>query len=305
MAWISGSRLRISSAVREAVAGIVQLRDQRRQPGVVRQFADGVQVGAGSGIQLHRLIGLTEPVDGARQVLHGVIVARQRAMPRGAARRHLEARRNLLRRLDLEDGHARGSRQNVRVLVERELGVDLRPRMLHDPRGAQRSGLFVRLGKQNDVAIEHDFAPVQIHHHGQFGGEQLLVVLGPASVDVAVLFDGCQRIHRPLRAISGHHIAVRDQQQRTLLAGAAQARHEVETLRDRRRAVRRECPRGRPPASGIARRASRCREDSWCPGGSTPAGSAPPDRQPSHPSVQTRLPCMRARPKQDDSCFRI
>ena len=86
---------------------IFQLRDQRRQPGVVRQFADGVQVGAGGGVQLHGLIGLAEAVDGARQVLHGVIVARQRAVPGGAARRHLEARRDLLRRLDLEDGHAR------------------------------------------------------------------------------------------------------------------------------------------------------------------------------------------------------
>ena len=151
--------------------------------------------------------------------------------------------------------------------------------------GAQRPGLFVRLGEQNDVAIEHDFAPVQVHHHGQFGGEQLLVVLGAAAVDVAVLFDGRQRIHRPLRAIGGHHIAVRDQQQRALLARAAQARHEVEALRDRRRAVPRECPRGRPPASGIARRASRCPEDWWCPAGSTPAGSAPPDRPPFHPAV--------------------
>ena len=102
--------------------------------------------------------------------------------------------------------------------------------MLNHPRGTQRPGLFVRLGKQNDVAIEHDFAPVQIHHHGQFGGEKLLIVLGPAPVDIAVLFNACQGIHRPLRAIEGDHIAVRDQEQRALLAVAAEARNKVEAF---------------------------------------------------------------------------
>ena len=71
---------------------------------------------------------------------------------------------------------------------------------------------------------------MQIHHHGQFGGQQLLIVLRPAPVNVAVLLDGRQWVHRPLRAVGRHHIAVRDQQQRALLARAAQPRHKVQTL---------------------------------------------------------------------------
>jgi hypothetical protein len=40
-----------------------------------------------------------------------------------------------------------------------------------------RAGLFVRFGEENDVAIQHNLAPVQIHHHRQFRRQQLLVVL--------------------------------------------------------------------------------------------------------------------------------
>ena len=72
----------------------------------------------------------------ARLPLHGVIVARQRAMPRGAACNHLEAGRNFFRGLDMENRHSRWRRQNVRILVECELGIDLLPGMLHHPRRA-------------------------------------------------------------------------------------------------------------------------------------------------------------------------
>ena len=103
--------------------------------------------------------------------------------------------------------------------------------MRHHPGCPRRPGLLVGLGKQNDVAIERRLAPVQVHHHGQFRREIVLIIFGAAAIDVAVLLDAGEGIHRPLRTVRGHHIAMGDQQERTLVARSPQPRHEVQALR--------------------------------------------------------------------------
>ena len=140
-------------------------------------------------------------------MLNWVVVARQRAMTSRAVRRHLESRRDLLRRLDLENRDAGWRRQTIRIFVERELGIDLLPRMLNDPCGAQGAGLLIRLGEQNDIASERSPSAPQIYDHGEFGREQLLIIFGPPPVDVSVLLNSRQRIHRENRLIDSLSIA--------------------------------------------------------------------------------------------------
>ncbi len=102
--------------------------------------------------------------------------------------------------------------------------------MLDDPLDAARALLLIRFHQQNQVPVQLDVATFDFNHHGEFGGQQRFVVPRPAAVDRSVAQLGGEGIYGPLGSVGGHHVAVGHQQQRAILPGAVQPRHEIHAL---------------------------------------------------------------------------
>ncbi len=170
--------------------------------------------------------------DGLRQVDDRVGAQGHRAVARRPARGQRDAVGDLLGRLHAREPYLSARARDAAALGEAVLGVDLRPVVLDQELDAElRAGLLAGLGQEDHVAVERHVQPLQLQHHHQRGDDVVLVVHGAAAVDVAAVARGRERRMRPLRRVDLDDVGVAHDEQRPLLAGAAQPRDEVRSRR--------------------------------------------------------------------------
>ncbi len=90
----------------------------------------------------------------------------------------------------------------------------LRP-VLHQPlRPEEPTRLLIGEEREHDVPRRHDPVPLEPPSHRQGHRHHVLHVDSPTPPHVAVLHRPRERVHRPLRRISGHHVQMPMHQQR-------------------------------------------------------------------------------------------
>ena len=223
-------------------AGLRRLRGEEGAQLARRAAAEPVGPGAqvaprdGAGARGRRLVAL-DAVQRARQVGECGVAQRARRVGRVAARLQRDRQRVLVDRRHAHQARGAGAvLEDPAALVERDAGVDLRPRRLGEPARAVVAALLVGLGEQDDVALErHLGARDPRRGHGE-RGEAALEVHRAAAVDEAASDQARERVHRPEVALDAHDVLVAGQQERLLgRVLGAQAREEVGLARRRRR----------------------------------------------------------------------
>ena len=219
------------------------------QQGIVARRALGradcgelLEVGPRGVVEAHGCFPGADFIHRRAQVRERVIEPRNRPVPRNSIGHQPDPRRDFFRRSDVHDADAIAFPGCAPALGDGELGVD-RIEMLagHEIDADPLIIRFLaRFRQENHVPVERHIAALQQQHHHQIRGEVRLVVARAASPDVTVLHHRAKRIHRPLLALDGDHVGVRQDQHRPLAAVALQPCDQVRAVRVERKCLRRD-----------------------------------------------------------------
>src|SRR5438094_703400 len=86
--------------------------------GLVSELGSLSEIRLGGCVQQYRLLRFGETHNGARQVIHRIVIAGQGAVPCRSLRCQLETSGNLLGSLNLEDRNTAGNRQNIAEFIQ-------------------------------------------------------------------------------------------------------------------------------------------------------------------------------------------